>query len=106
MKEIPLSTHLVARRFWRPLARLHRWLMLPLLHVPLVWAVVLHAHTWLARRAARQRPVQLYRPSSFAYDLAAIGLALLAPFVRWHQRCQEIVNRETDARLRDDPARY
>ena len=95
MKEIPLSTHLVARRFWRPLARLHCWLMLPLLH----------AHTWLARRAARQRPVQLYRPSSIAYALAAIALALLDPFVRWHQRCQEIVNRETDAHLRDDPAR-
>lgn len=100
MKEIRLATHLAARRLWLPLARLHRWLTLPLLRVPFVWIAVVRVRTWLLRHACRARPVQLFRHSSWAYDLAAIGAAMLAPLVRWHQRCRERMDKETDSRLR------
>jgi hypothetical protein len=100
VSKVPLARHLVARRLWRPLARLHRWLTLPLLRVPFVWVGVVRVHTWLARRAAGQRPVQLFRQSSLAYDLAAIGAAMLAPLVRWERGCREKMDKETDSRLR------
>ena len=105
MNRIPLTKHLFARRFWHPAKRLQFRVMRPLLSVPFVWVWVVRCHTRLARKASQQRPVQLFRPSSLAYDLAAIGATLLAPLVRWETACRERMNQETDPRLRHDSSR-
>jgi hypothetical protein len=105
MRNIPLTKHLVARRFWHPSKRLWFRVTRPLLRVPFVWCWIVRCHSWLCRKAGRQRPTQLFRPSSLAYDLAAIGATLLAPAVKWERACRETMNQETDPRLRHDPSR-
>ena len=116
MKIVPLRKHLLARRFWCPLARTVSFIQSPFLrsHDLLftkgnleracfkMLAPMIRLHGWTARKSSQQRPVQLFRPSSLAYDLAAIGAALLAPLVRWETACREKMNQETDPRLRHD----
>lgn len=119
MKDVPLSKHLLARRFWSLLARSVSTIQRPFLQSYdwlftkrklenacfKVLTPTIRLHSWLARKAGQQRPVQLFRPSSLAYDLAAISAALLAPLVRWESACCEKMNQETDPRLRHDPSR-
>lgn len=116
MKNLPLTKHLIARRFWRPLAYAvflgsrplvlgHDWLFTrkkleAACFRPLV--PVIRLHSWLCRKQGLQRGVQLYRRSSWRYDLAAIGAALLAPLARWEARCRQTMISETDPRLRHD----
>lgn len=119
MKNIPLAKHLIARRFWRPLARTASLIQRPFLEsydwlftkrkledacfkgiTPLI-----RLHSWLCCKSGQQRPVQLYRASSLAYDLAAVGAALLAPLARWESACRDRMNQETDPRLRHDSSR-
>jgi hypothetical protein len=119
VKNIPLAQHLVARRVWRPLARTVFFMQRPL-WLAYDWLFtkgnleraclkaftpLIRLHSRLAHKAGHQRGVQLYRPSSLAYDLAAIGAALLAPVVRWEQACRQKMNQETDSRIRHDPSR-
>ena len=119
MKHIPLAKHLVARRFWRPLARTVSFVQRPFLR-SYDWLFTkrkledacfklltptIRLHSWLARKAGQQRPVQLYHPSSLAYDCAAIGAALLAPLARQHRRCCERMIQETDPCIRQDSSR-
>jgi hypothetical protein len=119
VKNIPLTKHLVARRLWRPLARTvsfvqrlflqsYDWLFTKRKLDNACFKMLtpmIRLHSWLARKAGQQRPVQLFHPSSFAYDLAAIGAALLAPIVRWESACHKRMNQETDPRLRHDSSR-
>jgi len=119
VKNIPLTKHLFARRFWRPLAKTAHLLERPLL-LGYDWLFtkrnlenacfklltpLVRLHSWLCRKQGQQRPVQLYRASSLAYDLAAIGAALLAPLARWERACRDRMNQETDPRLRHDSSR-
>lgn len=119
MKNVPLAKHLVARRFWRPLARTASFVRRPFLE-SYDWLFtkrklenacfkmltpMIRLHGWLARKAGQQRPVQLYRASSLGYDLAAIGAAVLAPLARQHRRCCERMIQETDPRFRQDSSR-
>ena len=119
MKNIPLAKHLIARRFWRPLARTVSFVQRPFLR-SYDWLFTkrklenaclkmltptIRLHSWLSRKAGQQRPVQLYHPSSLAYDLAAIGAGLLTPLARWESACRDRMNQETDPRLRHDSSR-
>lgn len=119
MNNIHVVKHLVARRFWRPLAKSVYFLERPLL-LGYDWLFtkskledacfkmltpLIRLHSWLCRKSGQQRPVQLYRGSSLAHDLAAIGAALLAPLARQHRRCCERVIQETDPRIRQDSSR-
>lgn len=118
-RSIPLKKHLLARRLWLPLARTVSFIQRPFLQsydwlftkrmledacfkllVPTI-----RLHSWLARKAGQQRPIQLDRASSLAYDCAAVGAALLAPFARQHRRCCERVIQETAPRIRQDSSR-
>jgi hypothetical protein len=116
MKHIPLATHLLARRFWRPLAQAASSIQRPLLHsydwlftkrklenacLRLLRPLV-RSTTWLARKASQARAPRLFRHSSFAYDVAAVCVTLLAPLARWHDTARKRMRKETDARLREE----
>lgn len=119
MKNSSLTKHLVARRFWRPLARTVSFIQRSFLQ-SCHWLFTkrkledacfkmltptIRLHGWLARKAGQQRPVQLYHPSSLAYDLAAVGAAILAPLARQHRRCCKRMIQETGPRIRRDSSR-
>ena len=114
VKNIPLHRHLIARRFWHPLSRAVSFIERPILQI-CDWLLtkrrledvcfkslspMIRFRCWIVSKRSQQRPVQLFRPSSLAYDIAAIGAALLAPFARLHRRCCDRMILETDPRIR------
>jgi hypothetical protein len=116
MREVSVTKHLLARRFWRPLAqavacverqvsRGYDWLFIERkLERACLWMLspLPRLHLWLCRKAGQARAPQLFRHSSLAYDLAAICAALLEPFAKWHAAARQRMKDETDPRLRGD----
>lgn len=114
MKEVPLSRHLLARRFWRPLAqavsfvqrlllRAYDWLFTKRnLENVCLWLLtpMVRLHAWLYRQASQARAPQLFGHSSLAYDLAAVCAELLTPLAKWHDAARKRMEDETDPRLR------
>jgi hypothetical protein len=102
MKHVPLTKHLLARRFWHPLLKLYTRLALPIVLFgpwPLKRRCV-YCQCWFEKKARRQRMTHPTNPSSIVYDLAAIGTTLLGPAVRWKRALRQVMSREIHPSVR------
>ena len=116
MNKVPITKHLVSRRFWRPLAQSVSCIQRPLLcsydwlftHGKLEAAILglltplLRLHLWLCRKAGQARSPRLFCHSSLAYDLAALCVESLARLTKWQASARQRMNSEIDPRLRSD----